>query len=153
MTAQQAEPKYFTAAEVEAVTGFNVPQQNQMIARSVIIPSRNDVRPTGTGDKRLMSSETVIQFALTAEAMKIGVSTRLGAYAARIFTEPSPGRRAATLFPRGRSILILAGPTGPALINCELDAELAEFGASLSYIDVGAVVRDVNDKINKLTKD
>jgi hypothetical protein len=143
---------HYTAGEVAAATGIPPEKQLQWHDRSVILPSRNDVRPNGTGDKRLVSRETVYQLAITGEAIKIGLSPNLGGYGARIFTEPSPGRRAATLYPRGRTILIF-DTNGPALINCELDAELAEFGKSFVAIDLAAVCNAVDEKLNKLNKD
>jgi hypothetical protein len=91
MTAKAA-PTHFTASDIEEVTGVPVAKQNQDIERGVVIPSRHDKRPTGSGDKRLSSIETVYQFALMAALLELNVTPRHAAYGARRFSDnPSPG--------------------------------------------------------------
>jgi hypothetical protein len=139
---------HYTAGEVAAATGIPPEKQLQWHERSIIIPSRNDVRPNGTGDERLMSRETVYQLALTEEAIKIGVSAKMGGCTARLFTE----RRAAKLFSHGRTVLVIR-PTGSALINTEPDVDffaLADGGTSFVAIDVAAVCKTVDEKLNAL---
>jgi DNA-binding transcriptional MerR regulator len=147
---------HYTAAEVAAATGVSPETQLQWHDRPIIIPSRNDVRPTGTGDKRLMSRETVYQLALTAALARLGIPAKQAACAARLFTDrSSPSRPAGKLFPRGRTVLVTR-PTGSALLNAELDVDffaLADGGISFVAIDVAAVVRDVNEKLDQLKQD
>src|SRR5665647_216704 len=115
MTAQAAS-QYYTAADVEEGTGVPVPKQNQWIERDTIIPSRHDKRSIGSGDPRLMSVETVYQFAITACAVKFGLSAKHAAYAARKFTDQSqPGRPAGKPFQQDLTVLVLR-TTGPVVI-------------------------------------
>jgi hypothetical protein len=140
---------HYTAAEVAIATGIPPEKQLQWHDRPIIIPSRNDVRPNGTGDKRLISRETVIQIALTAALARLGIPAGQAASAARLFTDrSSPGRPAGKLYPQDRTVLVLR-ETGPVVINAELDADffaLADGGISFVAIDVAAVCKTVDEK-------
>jgi hypothetical protein len=148
--------KHYTAGEVAAAIGVPQEKQLQWDDRRVTIPSRNDVRPNGSGEKRLMSRETVYQLALTAALARLGIPAKQAACAARLFTDrSSPGRPAGKLFSRARTVLVIR-PTGSALINAEPDADffaLADGGTSFVAIDVAAVCNTVDEKLNKLNKD
>jgi hypothetical protein len=151
-----ANAEHYTSNDVEAVTGIGVQRQNQLLGRGVIVPSRADKRPSNSGDLRLNSLATVNQFAIFAEAVKVNVPVRLGAYAARLFTDNgSPGRPANKLYPRGKTLIVIR-PSGPELINVDPDADfytLSDFGSSFTAINVGDVVREVENKLLTLDKE
>jgi hypothetical protein len=147
---------HYTAAEVAAATGIPPEKQLQWHDRPIIIPSRNDVRPNGTGDKRLISRETVIQIALTAALARLGIPAGQAASAARLFTDRSgPGRPAGKLYPQDRTVLVLR-ETGPVVINAPYHADfcdLSDHGTSFVAIDAGAICRNVDTALSKLKQD
>jgi len=149
MTAQ-ADAKYYTALEVFFLTGIPQEKQYQWKDRSVVVPSRQDKRPSGSGDPSLMRIETVYQFAITAELVELGLMAKHAASAARKFTdETSPGRSAGKLFPEGRTILALR-PTGAVVLNAQVDAdfsELSDFGVAFAAVDCGKICKEVDSII------
>jgi hypothetical protein len=151
MTAQAAKT-HFTAAEVESATGTPVPRQNQLIERGTVLPSRRDKQPNGSGDYRLMSIETVYQFAITATLARLGTSAKYAASSARKFTDQSqPGRAAGKLFPEGRTVLCLRS-TGPVVINAPYHADfcdLSDHGSAFAAVDIGKICKEVDLALSK----
>jgi predicted GH43/DUF377 family glycosyl hydrolase len=150
MTAKAA--SHYTAADVEGSTGIDVSKQNQWIDRDTIVPSREDKRPSGSGDPRLMTIETVYQFAFTAAGIKLGLSAKHAAHAARQFTaKPSPGRAAGQLFPQNRTLLVVRS-SGPVVINAPYHAdfcELSDHGIGFIALDCGAICKNVDNALSK----
>jgi DNA-binding transcriptional MerR regulator len=146
---------HYTAGEVAAAIGISPEKQLQWDDRGVTIPSRNDVRPNGSGEKRLMSRETVYQLALTAALARLGIPAKQAAAAARKLTDqPSPGRPAGKLYPQDRTVLALR-ETGPVVINAPYHADfcdLSNHGTSLVAIDAGAICRNVDTALSKLKR-
>jgi hypothetical protein len=151
MTAQ-ADTKHFTAAEVFLLTGIPQEKQYQWKDRYVVVPSRQDKRPSGSGDPSLMSIETVRQFAITAALVGLGVMAKRAACAARKFTDHAqPGRAAGKLFEQDQTLLVLRA-SGPVVINAPYYADfadLADHGTAFVAIDCGKICREVDTALTK----
>lgn len=152
MTAHLADLKLFTAAEVFLLTGVSPEKQYQWDDRGITIPSRNDKRPNGSGDPRLMTIETVYQLAVTANLVRLGVGPRHAAHAARKFTsQGQSGRLAGGLFPQDRTVLCLRA-TGPVVSNEPYHADfcdLADHGTAFVAIDCGAICKKVDNALSQ----
>lgn len=151
MTARAA--THYTAADIFEATGVPPEKQCQDIERGVIVASRNDRRPNGSGDKRLSSIETVYQFGITAALSKLYVSGRQAAYAARKFTDNSnPGRPAGRLFPEARTLLCIR-PMGPIVVNAPYDADfsdLSDHGTVFVALDIGKVCGAIDTALEQI---
>jgi hypothetical protein len=148
MTAKAA--LQYTPADICRATGFTVPQQNQHFARGTITPSFSDKKPTGSGDRRLIGSETAYAFAILAACTNIGIQTRRGAEAVRLFAVEQPGRQASKVFEFGRTLLVMT-VTGPHIVNAAYDASLIDvcgrsFIAAVT-IDLGQIINEVDEKL------
>jgi hypothetical protein len=151
MTAKAAST-HFTPADVFSATGVSVPKQNQWYDRRTVIPSRQDKRPSGSGSYRLVCAATVYQIALTAACIKLGISARHAADAARLFAAGQPGRPPNTLYGFDRTLLTIK-ETGAKIINAQFNASLTDicgrpFEAAI-IIDVGQIIRAIDQSLSK----
>jgi hypothetical protein len=155
MTAN-AEQTHYTMPDLVALTGTNAARLNQLFGTGVLVPSRADKRPSGSGDLRLTSLATVHQLVIMTEFEKLYVPPRMGASTARLFTDKaSPGRPAGKLFPLGRTVAVIR-PTGPELINVLPDADfwtLSNLESSFTAVDINSVVKRVDEILLTLNKD
>jgi hypothetical protein len=144
-----------TPAAVAVMTGVSVPKQNQWSERGTIRPSRRDKKPTGSGDYRMMSVETVYQFAITSACAKLGMPARLAAEGARHFCVAQPGRPANEPYPFGRTLLLIT-PTGEKIVNADFNATLTDICGrpfqSAIVVDVGQIIAAVDNALTS-TKD
>jgi hypothetical protein len=150
-----ADSTHFTPGDVYETTGISVPKQNQLYERGIYKPSPLDKQPTGSGSYRLVVPATVYQIAFAAAASNVGIPTRQGAEAARLYSEDQPGRRANTPFEFGRTLLVIK-PTGTQIVNGGYTDTLADIlGGQFDtavVIDIGRIAASVNEKLLKLSE-
>jgi hypothetical protein len=143
-----------TPTDVCWATGFTVPQQNQYYARGVIL-THSHKKPKGSGDRRLVDSETAYAFAVFGACTELGLQARRAAEAVRLFAVGQPGRQANKTFEFGRTLLLVTA-SGPQIINADYNASLIEVCGrpfiAAATIDLGAIIRDVDNKLAKLKK-
>jgi hypothetical protein len=157
MTAQKAASTHYTPADVFHVTGVSVAKQNQWLDRRVIVPSRLDTRPNGSGVYRMVCAATVYQFAITAVCVPFGIPAKLAAEGARLLAVSQPGRQANELWEFGKTVLILT-EAGASIRNLDSDASLNDifgrpFAVAATIIDVGQIVKEVHEKLISAKKD
>jgi hypothetical protein len=145
-----------TPAQIHEVTGFTVPQQNQIYARHTVLLSSVDKKPTGSGTRRLISSETAYRLAILAKGIKTRVQPRHIANAAKLFAIGQHGRPANTLYPFGRTLLILKEGSAE-IVNAPFEASLTDicgrpFEAAI-IIDIGQIIKTTNEAIILTKKD
>jgi hypothetical protein len=151
-----AEQTHYTMPDLVAISGTNAARLNQLFGTGVLVPSRPDKRPSGSGDLRLTSLATVLQLVIMTEFEKLNVPPRMGAFTARLFTDnASPGRPAGKLFSRGLTVLVIR-PSGPELINVNPDADfwtLSNLESSFTAVDINSVVKKVDEILLTLDKE
>jgi hypothetical protein len=145
----------FTTGDVAAATGASSRLQCQRWAHRIYTPSPGDTTPTGPGDDRYMTVQTVYQIGITEETAKANVPIRVAARASAKFSEPQTNRRASELFATGRTLLLVK-PGTAEIVNAPFDATLPDvLGRPLqpaTIIDLGPIVAAVNEKLISLTK-
>jgi hypothetical protein len=150
MTAQKADSNHFTPSELLHITGISVAKQNAWYDRRIIIPSRLDTKPNGSGVYRMVVAATVYQFAITATGIKFGVPTKLAAAGSRLYAVAQPGRPANTLYENGRT-LILFQPSGTRIVNSKYEDTLIDiFGRPFeagTAIDIGQIIKATDEAI------
>ena len=152
MTAKAATTHY-TAADVFNATGISVQQQNQWYDRRVVIPSRLDKRPTGTGSYRLVCAATVYQLAITTTCTKLGISARKAADVTRLFAGEQPGRMANETYPFNRTLLVVK-EGGAEILNAPFEASLTDICGrpfqAATIIDIGQIIRAIDEKLTSI---
>jgi hypothetical protein len=156
MTAKAASTNY-SPADVFHVTGVSVAKQNQWLDRRVIVPSRLDTKPNGSGVYRMVCAATVYQFGITAVCVRFRVPAKLAAEGARLLAVSQPGREANEPWEFGKTVLILT-EAGTSIRNLDSDAPLnyifgGPFVVAATIIDVGQVIKELNEKLISTKKD
>ena len=139
-----------TPAQIHEATGFTVPQQNQLYARHTVLLSSADKKPTGSGTRRLIGSETTYRLAILAKGIKTGVQARHAANASKLYAVGQKGRPPNTLYPVGRTLLILKEGSAE-IVNAPFEATLTTicgrpFEAAI-ILDIGQIIKAVDDKL------
>ena len=155
MTARAASILY-TPADVSNTTGLSVQKLNQWDDRRITRPLRQDKRPAGSGTCRLVCAATVHQIAITIAGIKLGITARRAADAAWLFTSDQPGRTANTLYPAGRTLLLVKS-SGAEILNAPFKSTLTDicgrpFEAAI-ILDIGQIIKTVDDKLISTKKD
>jgi hypothetical protein len=150
MAARTADPNHFTPSELLHITGVSVAKQNAWYDRRIIIPSKLDTEPNGSGVYRMVVAATVYQFAITATGIKFGVPTKLAAAGARLYSVAQHGRPANTLFENGRT-LVLFQPSGTRIVNSKHEDTLTDiFGRPFeagTALDIGQIIKGTDEAI------
>jgi hypothetical protein len=146
----KAASTHYTPHDVFNATSVSVAKLNQWIDRGTVILSRRDKKPSGSGDWRLISLETVHQVAITALGVRFGVPAKLAAEGARLLAVAQPGRQANAIFEHGRT-LILFQPSGTRIVNSQYEESLADILGRLfsaaTLVDVGQIIKATDEKL------
>jgi hypothetical protein len=133
----------FKNADIVRAVGISAATLSQWCDRGIIELGEGDIASTGTGSPRQFSLKRVVNIALVAELIKIGVNLARAAEAAEMFTdEGSQDRAAGELFARGKTLLVISAST-TAVINVRDGRAPPDFGPAVT-VDCGEIVAHVD---------
>jgi hypothetical protein len=138
------------------VTGVPIPRLGRWLDRNTIQSSHLDTTTSGSGDYRQFGRNTVNKVAIARKLIGLGISAGPANADAAQFTDFGDDDRAANeLYEFGLTVLIKT-EHGTTIKNLESDASLIDacgrpFTAVVA-IDLGQIVREVDDALNTETK-
>jgi hypothetical protein len=138
---------------IAALAAQITPRKFRRWSETVMPLRSNDVKAEGSGVYCGWSRNRVLQAAITQSLLKGGASLYNAAQAALQFSDQSNlTRPAGELFPMGKTYLVFGSDSPATVVNLDFDvrfSDLASRGASVTRVDLNAIVDQVDAVLNK----